>query len=383
MLACSATQATAKVQALQVINSNGVPQADAVIVDTTLGRDVAISNSNGLVTFHTDRLPDGRLTDVRSTDTFAVTRTQDNGAGNPCLASTEGYPGAASVKLGEPGIAVVPTLPGVAYQPQISSEELGMVGLINQVRQQSGLAPVTISTVLTASADKYLSSLPAGPLDYQSLLTYCYNAGPGIRAVDQGFPTVRGVFESVVRGQATAHGSLRVLRDQLYNSALTNASATLIGIAQQGDTWVIDTSILLRNYFYYYRAGDTGNAGDAALATPEQVQVSPASEAIKRQPGLEFKRVDKQGKHIKARLRVNKKAKGKVHVVAIKKGKKGKKSNKKQVRRLDVSRNRARLKVSGRLPQGKWILKATFRPRNGSNWTTDKIERQVKIKPKR
>jgi len=350
--------AAAQAYTVTVVNSNGTPQADVSIYDITTDEIVGYSDSNGLASF--DIGPSSPFIDTQLTNSLSATRSiyADSSA---CSTAPEGWPGVTGWQIPLLGSLTItlPTVAGSPYHPEISDAESQMVGLINQYRAGENLPALKISSVLSASADKYLSVL-AGyqTLNYSDPNTYCLASGPGIRALDAGFPTLQNIFESVLAGDDTPDEAIADLQNDYTNdAALSDNSATLIGIANEGDRWVIDTSELNAAAPGYDHAGDTGAVG--TLPPSCATTTAPKSLPKAKKPKLRIKRLSYVHPQVSALFQIRRKAKGKIKVLAIRK------DNRKKRVHLAVRRprrHRERIVVKMHLPHGDWIIKARFIP---------------------
>jgi len=400
-----------------VVNAAGVPQAGVTVYDATWGTDLGTTDGNGNYSVGLDLLcivpgaptppwpwnlePACEVPAIG--DDIHFSRSEE-GSTDPCTSAPEGWPGVSMYATTAPGDVVfsgfvvhVPSIAGTPYQPALSNEELGLVGAINQERVDNGLTPVTISSVLTASADKYLSDLPNRPLDPSADATYCMASGPGLRAADAGFPTTDDINEDVLQNSPNAYTAMTSM-ENYDNAGVLSDTITMIGVAQEGNTWVIDTSDLPANDPYYKRAGDTGNLGNYSLVSSEfpvatdddtaddTTTVDDGDDDTTDQPvvsaphakasQLKFAGVvTTPGKHqVSAHLTLTKKAKGSVRVVAVKK------SNHKIKVILHSKRNKNKVRVWGHLGHGDWILKAHFLPSAGTRWQALTIRHIIHVK---
>lgn len=383
-----------------VQNPSGMALPDVNIYDGS-GTLIGTSNSSGLATYEA---PYQCFSTGACVYSYAALRgSRSDGSGDPCQRVPEGWPGASAhwipTSARQMAVITLPQLPGAAFQPALSDEELGMVGLINQAREADGLVPVTVSSVLTASADKYLGSIPARQLDYGQDAIYCENADPGIRAADAGFPTTDNISESVLQGDANAAAAFTDLQGDPHQDVLVDPQATLVGIAQEGGTWVIDASQLQTNDPTYARAGDTGNTGDASLVAgefPPPTPVAPTaptgdgstggtdstypqqpatSPPVAREPQLHLAHVSTKGRRVRATLALSPKARGAVRAYAFARhGKKGKKVA------LHAKRHGKRVWVWGHLGRGRWLIRLHFAPRSGSNWKPRTVTHRLRVR---
>ena len=397
LLGVSSASATAPNLKYNVVNTAGIPQADVNVYDANTGQVIGQTNGAGHLTLSDCT---GTLVQVLACQlslaqhAYYYSRSEE-GSTDPCAIAPEGWPGTPYTSVSGNAV-VIPTVPGTAYQPALSNEELGLVGAINQERVANGLTPVTISSVLTASADKYLSDLPDRPLDPTADSTYCMASGPGIRAVDAGFPTTDDINEDVLQNSPNAYTAMTSL-ENFDNAGLLGDTITMIGIAQEGDRWVVDTSDLPANDPYYKRAGDTGNQGDYSLVAAEfpvatddtatdpsagddgddTTDAQPASSpAHGKASQLKFAAISSPyRKHlVQVRLTLAKKAKGTIRVVAVKK------TNRKSKVILHSKRNKNKVRVWGRLSKGTWIIKAHFLPTAGTRWQALTIRHIIHVR---
>lgn len=347
-----------------VVNTLGIPQADVIMLDSG-GEEVGKTDGGGKLIPNTDATPEEFFNNTIFELSPKVTRSTD--LENPCTTAPE-KAGVTlnAIREGPKRLIEIPQLPAVPTTPTdpgLSAAELRLVGLINRARANEGMAQVTISSTLTASADRYLSAIPSRPLNYDSEATYCFASGPGIRAIDAGFPTSQEISEAVMRG-----GSPGAVFDSLveggYSDAITDPTVTLIGVANAGNTWVIDASTLTANHPYYDRAGDTGITGDGSLADVG------GKNGGKKAPRLKFKRAVAKGNRVKAILRLAPKARGKIKVVAYYPNGKG--------LLLRCKRKKAKVTCTRRLFAGPWTIKARFIPRAG--WRSAKAVKRVRIR---
>jgi uncharacterized protein YkwD len=385
-----------------VQTSDGLPLAGVSLIDQADGSVTAVTDGGGIATYEAPYQCFDTGACVISY--AALYGSRSDGSGDPCNTAPDGWPagrvtwqtGTTPGALGSyttGGVITLSPLPGSPFQPALSSEESGLLGVINQARATGGMAPLTISEPLTASADKYLGSVPARKLDYGQDAIYCENSGPGIRAADAGFPTSDGIGESVLQGDPDAETAFADLQNDPQQDSIADPDATLVGIAQEGNTWVIDTSDLQTTAPYYERAGDTGDVGDAALIADEFPSSSAAGEGspptpasssgrtpvptkLPRSPHLEISQASAKGRAIRVVVALSPEARGTVKVKAIAVGRRSKKDGVV----LRVARRGGRATASGHLHPGRWILRIRFVPKDGTNWKPVTVIRKISVR---
>jgi len=406
-----------------ITNTAGTPLAGVNIYDRATDAVLATTNGGGIanLSIQENCYPDWAYPQYYDTpppscgepslyDFFNAIRSDDLNDDDPCTSGPEKANSYLQWVSGLPFLAenqytsyaVLPTIAGTPYQPALSNEELGLVGAINQERVNNGLTPVAISSVLTASADKYLSDLPARPLDPTADSTYCMASGPGLRAADAGFPTTDDINEDVVQNSPNAYTAMTSL-ENFSNSGALDGSITLIGVAQEGDRWVIDTSDLPANDPYYKRAGDTGNLGDYSLVSSEFPVATddttddtvtddngddtdqPGSSASSKNASLGFQKVVAQKQGLLIIFTLSKHARGTLRIVAVDKNNPKNRivasyaKHPKHRTPLHARRLGNQVKVWGRLHQGKWLIQAHFVPTSGTPWKKQSVHRNIRV----
>lgn len=344
---------------ITVVNTNGIPQADAQIIDVSRNTKVGVADVGGsaLVTVNS---PTGI---PAWTDVVTATRQVPEYSGDPCFAVPEGIGAGVPLWTGAydalPASTVtVPTIDGPGYEPEISSDEWELLGEINARRVADDVSPVTLSTVLSNSAASYVNILPSSGLDVTNPLTYCMNSGPGMRAVDAGFPTF-DIGEDIVQGASTPDAALAALAGYDHSQVLSDPDTTMIGIAYKDGTWVIDSSILALTDPGHDRAGDTGTTNFVAASQ------SPSAPTPTPRPTVRLARLKLDGivhhRHslvVYAHLVHH--ARGQVRVSAIRDPKHRSNAAPQIVVAVNQHRRHGRIHATLRLRPGRWRVRVRF-----------------------
>ena len=221
VLAAAAGAASATPLTVRVVNARGVEQASLVSISASScggSCGTLATDGRGVLTF-----------EAQPGDQLAVGRgpAAPEGAGVP-------YVVPATVPAG-PVTVTLPALPGVR-EPAVDAAERWMFDRVNEERASRGLTAFRLSSTLTRAADAYAHYLEdTGQFSHTAL------ADPGVRAVDQGWPSPGG--NAVGETLALAPTKESAL-DGWKNSAphwtlLMNGSLDSVGVARAGDRWIM------------------------------------------------------------------------------------------------------------------------------------------------
>ena len=257
LLAC-AGEASAASLTLHVVNERGTPQFTAVQVDSNGWRP---SDPYGSATL-----------DVAAGSVVSVTRDPfppanyppPEGAAGVSHTVTQDDLSAGSLTL------TVPNATGPAYQPALSDAERWVVGKLNQDRAAHGLAPMQISTTLTAAADA---------VAHDSAVKLAASGGypfppPYFTVIfqDWGWPhnSAAGLDAPTTDpAKALAHWTDGSEREQL----VLNPQITAIGIGDGGGSWVAQLGACPSPGSD--RCGMTSDTGDPNIVLPAPTNPSP------------------------------------------------------------------------------------------------------------
>lgn len=372
-----------------IVNTNGVPQAATQIMDVSrpsyqpsnpgcpagwcsiaLSAKVAVADTGGVATFTVNSPTALPLWN----DEVTATRQVPEYAGNPCWAVPEGTGVPVPLRTGledavPASTVTVPAIDGPGFEPQVSAGEAALLSMINAQRVENNVSPVTLSTVLTSSAASYVAILPPARLDYTDPRTYCMNSGPGMRAIDAGFPTF-DVHEDVLMGDPTPDAAFADMSAFDHAAVLTDPDMTEVGIASKGGSWVIDTSILALWDPGHERAGDTGvtdyTAPPAPVSAPTSTPADSASPTSSPQdpqglsPKLRITHITRPGRKLVVFAKFRRRARGRFHVSAVCAAKPAK-----LVRGRLLHRHRGRVHGTLYLRPGRWKVRVRFIGREG------------------
>jgi uncharacterized protein YkwD len=203
---------------LQVVNGRGVEQASVV----KHASGTSPTNGHGHV-----------VLDVAPGEQVAVTR----GDAAPEGASGVAYTVPGTVPAG-PVTVTLPALPD-AVAPAHDSAEAWLLARVNDARAALGRAALRQSGSLNRAADAYARYLlTTGQFGHVAL------ADPGVRAVDQGWPFPGGGSIGEVLALAPSRESALGgwFGSPGHWTLLMSAEATVTGVAQAGNRWVMNPS---------------------------------------------------------------------------------------------------------------------------------------------
>ncbi len=221
VLAAAAGAASASPLSIRVVNARGVEQASLVgISASSCGGSCGIlaTDGRGVLTF-----------EAQPGDQLAVGRgpAAPEGAGVP-------YVVPATVPT-SPVTVTLPALPGVR-EPAVDAAERWMFDHVNAERASRGLSAFRLSSALTRAADAYAHYLEdTGQFSHTAL------ADPGVRAVDQGWPSPGGnaVGETLALAP-TKESALDGWKGSAPHwTLLMNGSLDSVGVARAGDRWIM------------------------------------------------------------------------------------------------------------------------------------------------
>lgn len=220
-LATVAGAAAASPLTLRVVNARGVEQASLVGIS-------ASSCGGSCGTLATDGR--GVLTyDAQSGDQLAVGRgpASPEGAGVAYAVPNPVPAGAVTVTL--------PALPGI-HAPAVDAAERWLFDRVNHERASRGLTPFRLSSTLTRAADAY-----AHYLDDTGQFSHTALADPGVRAVDQGWPSPGGnaVGETLALAPTKESALDGWMGSPPHWDLLMNGSLDSVGVARGGDRWIM------------------------------------------------------------------------------------------------------------------------------------------------
>ena len=155
---------------------------------------------------------------------------------NACPGSDFRPEGPAGALAATPDSATMTvTLPSVgpADTGALDSEELRLVGLINQARARAGAPPLELAQTLNRAEAAYARLLTAtGRFDH------CTGASPTIRALDAGWPDTHAAGEVLEQGDATGRGAFTALMaSPAHRGTLLDPEGRYIGVGRDGLTW--------------------------------------------------------------------------------------------------------------------------------------------------
>ena len=221
VLATVAGAAAATPLTVKVVNSRGVEQASLVgITASACGGPcgTAATDGHGLLTF-----------DAAPGDQLAVGRgpASPEGAGVPYAVPNPVPAGAVTVTL--------PALPGV-HDPAVDGAERWLFDRVNEERASRGLTAFRLSSTLTRAADAY-----AHYLESNGLFSHTALADPGVRAVDQGWPSPGGnaVGETLALAPTRESALDGWKASAPHWTLLMNGSLDSAGVARAGNRWIM------------------------------------------------------------------------------------------------------------------------------------------------
>lgn len=294
---------------IQVVNSNGVPQPAARAW-------VELGGNTWLVRMDEQ----ARISPRPYTVGARIYATRANDSGNPeadAATAPEGLGQSYRVLSSSPTSVqiVLPALERTNYtpfQPEISDDERGFVGLLNDERERRCLQPAQISSTLSAVADRYANLLSK---EYDQPLageSHYYYWDPHLRSADAGYPSgLRG--EVVARGSVRPRDTFEALSGSAPHSAVmfdstsgcSSSSPPAAGVAlakgPQDPFWVVligECDWVDEFHNWYEVCGPTGDYGDSSLAE-EEVWVDP------EKPSEEKLSISKFGRANKRHLKLN------------------------------------------------------------------------------
>jgi uncharacterized protein YkwD len=221
LLAAAAGVASATPLTVRVVNARGVEQASLVgISASSCGGSCGTlaTDGRGVLTF-----------EAQPGDQLAVGRgpAAPEGAGVPYV-----VPGIVPTA---PVTVTLPALPGVRA-PAVDAAERWLFDRVNEERASRGLSPFRLSSTLTRAADAYAHYLAdTGQFSHTAL------ADPGVRAVDQGWPSPGGnaVGETLALAPTKESALDGWKASAPHWTLLMNGSLDAVGVAQAGNRWIM------------------------------------------------------------------------------------------------------------------------------------------------
>ena len=221
-LAAAAPAAGAAPLSLQVVNGHGVEQASLVTLTGAAcpGGCTAITDGYGRLAL-----------DVAAGDRIAATRGSlaPEGAGVQYV-----------VPAALPTTPVTITLPSVldAVSPALDAPERWLLDRVNEQRAALGRGPLQESGTLNRAADAYARYLlSSGQFSHTAL------ADPVVRAVDQGWPSVGGVGETLAVAPSRESALALWRSSPPHWDLLMLDGLTAAGVGRAGDRWVMSPGI--------------------------------------------------------------------------------------------------------------------------------------------
>ncbi len=352
--AVAAPAAAAAPLTVRVVNTRGVEQAS--LVSATLA---SCGGSCGLM--GTDG--NGRITlDAVPGDTLSVTRGDlaPEGAG-------VGY----TVPDPVPSAAVTITVPALAgtVTPGIDGAEAWLLEHVNAERAALGRAPLTLSSTLSRASDAY-----AHYLADNNLFSHTALAGPGVRAVDQGWPVPGG--SSVGEALALAPSKEFALQGWQQSSShwtlLMMDGLDSVGVGQAGGRWIMmPASCAVATATERCGLGadpavlPPGSRDPGRPATPGRPTPRGPGAAEPRRPALRMS-VRRHGRRLVIRVRVLR-GRGALRVAVSRGERRG---------HLRHRHSGAVHRYVARLPRrGRWIIRVRFSGDDG--WADRRLPRRV------
>jgi len=163
---------------------------------------------------------------------------------------------------------VLATGPCVPPRPAsaLDAEELKLVQLINQYRQQNGLAPLTLSPTLSAAAYWKSADMLANSYFAHDDLARSWSQ----RIADCGYTAAATIAENLAEGTRDAASTLAMWQNSPpHNANLLDPAMRAIGVGRAGDP---------SSQYTWYWTADFGGAVDGGTAAPS-TSVSPGAGA--------------------------------------------------------------------------------------------------------
>jgi uncharacterized protein YkwD len=366
VLATVAGAAAATPLTLRVVNERGVAQASLVGISAsgcggscgTLATD-----GHGVLTFN-----------AQPGDQLAVGRGP---------AAPEGAGVQYAVPDPVPAAAVTVTLPALpgTRTPAVDAAERWLFDRVNEERASRGLGAFALSSTLTRAADAYAHYLEdTGQFSHTAL------ADPGVRAVDQGWPSPGGnaVGETLALAPTKESAFDGWKGSAPHWTLLMNGSLDSVGVARAGDRWIMMPALCaglsapercglgLDPGVVPAGAGETSGpakAGGEPTGTRSPGPGGRTGKARGRRPGLRM-RVHRRGRRLVVAVRV---AKGRGHVhVSVRRGH--------ELARLRHARRGRLHRYVARLPgAGRWTIAVRL---NGTGGWRDRAlpKRSVRVR---
>jgi uncharacterized protein YkwD len=217
----SASLAHADTLTLHLTNSAGV-ELDGAYITTPASTSTTDAHGDATV-------------NVSAGQTITISRT--NATGN-CA-----DPDARSYTVPDPVPSTIditlPVLLPNGPHDYVTSDDRYLVGLINHLRAQHGLAPLVISTYLTNDADNYAAIMPTNP--------YSSKAQSNCDAGDDYSRVVDGGGQLLDEGQIETTGLVsNPTAEEFFNGTevyneqfLLSTDADAVGVAQENNNWVL------------------------------------------------------------------------------------------------------------------------------------------------
>jgi len=252
---------------VSVVNEQGTAQSGAFI-SSSLGYGTVTTDSSGIA----------NVSWAGPGDTLLVSRDTP-GTCEQAPSWTKSVPLTAPLPATE--VITVPSMTLGSYEPQLSDRERGLIGLINQQRAAAGIAPLYISQVLDTVSDSYATVFP----EYSEGLTadqaHCAAYGPGTRIKDSGFPVSGAggpqLAENIAWSESATETFNGWMESAPHRESMLNPKFDAVGVADDGDKWIIDLAYVDPADPNYARAQMTSDTGDPALAdtTPPATSLAP------------------------------------------------------------------------------------------------------------
>jgi uncharacterized protein YkwD len=257
-LAAPAAAAEAATIEFVVKNERGLPQANAHI----FGWQAAVATD-----------PDGRkvLANIDPGDVLKFSRCPF-GVGSSGCSAPEAPNGVSYTVPASPPAQVEITLPAlsdpnyVSNEPSLSSDERGLLGLINDERQGRGVGKLESATTLIDPADRYINFLNATQ-------QFSHDAffDSHLRMVDAGWPDdpSTGYGGEVLAAYPTARQTFEGwMHSPGHEAILMDPGADSIGLASVDGLWLADVGACPAAFAS--QCGLTGDFGDASLLPPSE-----------------------------------------------------------------------------------------------------------------